>query len=276
MKKICFRLFRACAPLLLFLLLPVPGASQGKQSTSCIECHEGLQEALVRPVALWKQSIHAANGVSCAGCHGGNPDVQDMQAMSPQNGFLGVPKTERVPEFCGRCHPGVKEDYQASAHGRALGAGGPQCVTCHGSHAVERASLQLISPESCTRCHGFERAAEIREALSETDGRITALERRLGYFHRMGIDVNDLRGKLFEARNTFHRLFHSVDVKKVRTSTGKIQSRLEDIREQAESIDRLQNRRKQAGAVVVGLLLLVTILFFYLRHTYKEDESKRN
>jgi hypothetical protein len=64
-------------------------------------------------------------------------------------------------------------------------------------------------------------------------------------------------------------------VQKVRTSTGKIQSRLEDIREKAESIDRLLDRRKQAGAVVVGLLLVVTALFFYLRHTYKEDESKK-
>jgi hypothetical protein len=197
-----------------------------------------------------------------------------MQAMSPQNGFLGAPKPERIPDFCGRCHPGVKEDYLASAHGRALGSGGPQCVTCHGSHAVERASLQLINPDSCTRCHGFERAAEIRLALSETDDRITALEQRLRQFHRMGIDVKDLRGKLFDARNTLHRLFHSVDVKKVRTSTGTIQSRLEDIRQKVESIDRLLERRKQAGAVVVGLLLIVTILFFYLRHTYKEDESK--
>ena len=272
MKKRYFRLVTAFASLLLFLLLPVSGSGQGKQSSSCIECHEGLQEAMARPVRLWRQSIHAANGVSCAGCHGGNPDVQDMQAMSPQNGFLGVPKPERIPDFCGRCHPGVKEDYLASAHGRALGAGGPQCVTCHGSHAVERASLQLINPDSCTRCHGFERAAEIREALSETDDRITALEQRLRHFHRMGIDVNDLRGRVFESRNAFHRLFHSVDVKKVRTSTGKIQSRLEDIREKAESIDRLLDRRKQAGAVVVGLLLLVTVLFFYLRHTYKKDE----
>jgi hypothetical protein len=275
MKKIYFPMLAAFALLVLFLLLPISGSGQRKQSTSCIECHEGLQEAMVRPVALWRQSIHAANGVSCAGCHGGNPDIQDMQAMSPKNGFLGVPKPEGIPDFCGRCHPGVKEDYLASAHGRALAARGPQCVTCHGSHAVERASLHLISPDSCTRCHGFERAAEIREALSETDDRITALEQRLQHFHRMGIDVNDLRGKLFESRNTFHRLFHSVDVKKVRTSTGKIQSRIEAIREQAESIDRLLDRRKQAGAVVVGLLLLVTFLFFYLRHAYKKEESKR-
>lgn len=194
--------------------------------------------------------------------------------MSPQNGFLGVPKPEKIPDFCGRCHPGVREDYLASAHGRALGSGGPQCVTCHGSHAVELASLHLINPGSCTRCHGFERAAEIRGALSETDERITALEQRLRHFHRMGIDVKDLRGKLFESRNTFHRLFHSVDVKKVRTSTGKIQSRLEDIRKQAEGIDRVLDRRKKAGAVVVALLLLVTVLFFYLRHAYKEDENK--
>lgn len=265
--------FTVFVPTVFFLLLPTSGSGQ-QQDSSCVQCHEGLQEKLARPVLLWKQSIHAGNGISCAGCHGGDPGVQDMQAMSPANGFLGAPTPEAIPDFCGRCHPGVRKDYLASDHGRALGAGGPHCVTCHGSHAVERASLKLINPDSCTRCHGFERAAVIREALSETDDRISALERRLQKFHRMGIDVSDLRGGLFDARNTFHRLFHSVDVKKVRTSTGNIQSRLEDIRDKTENIESRLDRRKQAGGIVVGLLLLVTILFFYLRHSYKDDEMK--
>lgn len=272
MIKIYFPL-TASALLLFLLLLTSSGSAEPDQGSSCISCHEGQQERLSQPVRLWRQSIHAANGVPCAGCHGGDPDVQDMGAMSPQNGFLGAPKPERIPDFCGRCHPGVKQDYLVSAHGRALGRGGPQCVTCHSSHSVERASLQLINPTSCTRCHGFERAAEIRGALSETDGRINALEQQLRHFHRMGIDVGDLRSALFESRNTFHRLFHSVDVNKVRASTGMIQSRLENIGIKAESIDRVLSRRKQAGAVVVGLLLLVTILFFYLRHSYKADEG---
>ncbi len=273
MKKRYFRL-TAFVSLSLVLLLPPSLAAQRKQIPSCIQCHEGRQGKMAQPVGSWKQSIHAESGVSCAGCHGGNPEVQDMQAMSRENGFLGAPKTEQIPDFCGRCHPGVREDYRASAHGRALGAGGPQCVTCHGSHAVERASIDLINPDSCTRCHGFERAAEIRKALFETDNRISGLEQQLQYFHRMGVDVRELRGRLFSARNTFHRLFHSVNVKKVLAGTGNIRSRLEDLGKRAENIESILDRRKRAGAVVVGLLLLVAVLFFYLRHSYRKDEMR--
>lgn len=197
-----------------------------------------------------------------------------MTAMAPEKGFTGVPKQKKIPDFCGKCHPGVKENYIDSRHGEMLGSGGPHCVTCHGSHVVERASLELISPEHCARCHGYERAAEIRGALAETDEGITGLERKLRRLHRVGVAVKDLNGQLFDARNTFHRLFHTVDVQKVRNRTEEIQSRLKDIRQEVTKIETRLGRRKKAGAVVVGLLLITAVLFFYLRYTYKVQETR--
>ena len=260
--------------LLVFLSAAIGWAREDRpQQPSCIRCHEGLEDQeLSQPVKEWPQSVHARNGISCPDCHGGDMTLDDEEAMDPDKGFRGAPEEEDIPAFCGRCHPGVKEDYLDSAHGRALGAGGPQCVTCHGSHAIIMPSVALITPEKCSTCHSFERAATIRAALVETDSRIAALAEDLKKLHRLGIKVKALNAQLFNARNTFHRLFHTVDVEKVHRETEKIQSSLSDIRQKVTGIKERLARRKWAGAVVISLLLALAAIFFYLRRTYRQEE----
>jgi len=274
-----FRLSILLMVLLLAVLQPLaPGfAQESRPEPSCIRCHAGQDdEDLSRPVAEWKKSVHASNGISCPDCHGGDMTLEDEDAMDPDKGFLGAPDPEEIPAFCGRCHPGVKDDYLVSAHGKALGKGGPQCVTCHGSHAIVLPSVELINPTRCTTCHSYERAATIRKALVHTDGLIAGLHADLGKLHRQGIDVKDLAAKLFNSRNTFHRLFHTVDVEKVRKETKDIQGRLATIRQDVSAIEKRLMHRRQAGAVVVVLLLALAAAFFYLRHTYHlEEEEKR-
>ena len=146
---------------------PAPAAAQ--EEIVCIQCHGALTGKLGDPVKLWRGSIHAENGIACNDCHGGDP--KDLvNAMSPSRGFLGVPKEKDIPAFCGRCHVGVKNDYLQSAHGKALGKGGPTCVTCHGNHQVVKASLDIINEKRCTQCHSFERARIIREAMQRPKG----------------------------------------------------------------------------------------------------------
>ena len=247
---------------LLFVLgasaAPAMSQEAAEQST-CIQCHLAMGEPrLTKPVEDWRSSIHAKNGVSCNACHWGDPTSMDIvEAMSPEKGFKGAPKPEAVPDFCGACHVGVKEDYLTSAHGQALDHGGPQCVTCHENHAIQQASIQLINPQSCTRCHGYERAALIRDALAATDESIVSLDRQLKSLQRIGFEVADLQSGLFETRNTFHRLFHSNEIK-----------------QQVDGIEATLARRKQGGAVVVAMLLVLTALLFYVRHTYKIEEKQ--
>ena len=110
------------------------------------------------PVKLWRGSIHAENGIACNACHGGDPK-DAANAMSPARGFLGRARKRRTsPPSAAAATSGVLKDYLASAHGRALGKGGPTCVTCHGNHLIVKASLELINEKSCTRCHSYERA----------------------------------------------------------------------------------------------------------------------
>jgi predicted CXXCH cytochrome family protein len=124
--------------------------------------------------------VHFRRGVSCAGCHGGDPlDV----VMSPPT-YQSMPKAPKrhedrtwVPEFCARCHadptymrrfnPNLPTDqyskYLESRHGKLLLGEGDskpaQCVSCHGSHGILSAKSPRSSihpknvPATCGACH---------------------------------------------------------------------------------------------------------------------------
>lgn len=260
-----------CVLAVLLLIFASTAAAQ-TQGSVCISCHEGEGGSLAEPVALWRSSHHAENGVSCDGCHGGNPREAGM-AMSPAQGFVGRPGEEEIPAFCGRCHLGVRDDYLASAHGAALGSGGPTCVTCHGSHGVARASLALIDEKSCSRCHGFDRARVIRDAMRQSDDRIGALDARIGVFRGEGVDTDRLEKGLFAVRNRFHALFHEVDVERVRRESARIDAELDRLAAVLRGWDESRRRRRLAGAAAVAAALLAALLLRLLRKTY--DDGRR-
>lgn len=255
---------------LLGMCLSVPCFAK-EPDTVCIQCHGGQEGRLAAPVAAWRSSIHAANGISCHNCHGGDPTDMAM-AMNPERGFIGVPKGNEIPDFCGRCHVGVKEDYLASAHGRALGRGGPQCVSCHGNHAVRTATPDLINRKDCSRCHDYGRAEEIKSAVAETDRKITELEQSLAALHRTGIVTQEMSGELFALRNRFHRLFHSVELEKVRSQTAGFQAELGKIRGRVTVIENELKERKIWGAAAVALLVCCGILSLLIFRSYREEK----
>jgi hypothetical protein len=265
----------------LVLLLGTAFAARGGEENAvppesvCLQCHGAQQGRLGAPVKLWRSSVHASGGISCHSCHGGDPNDFAM-AMSPERGFIGVPKGVAIPDFCGRCHVGVREDYLTSAHGKALGKGGAHCVTCHGNHAVVPASLDLINDKDCSRCHAYGRAGEIREAMRLVDARIVQTDEHLGRLHRIGVATRALQGELFALRNDFHRLFHSVDIEKVRRETGQFNGRLDGMATRLETIDAELHRRRVVGGLVVAGLAVAGILLLLVRRTYREEEQRRS
>jgi formate-dependent nitrite reductase cytochrome c552 subunit len=233
----------------------------------CITCHGAMPGKFGEPVKLWKGSIHAENGITCNGCHGGDPK-DAANAMKKERGFLGAPKYNDVPEFCGRCHVGVLKDYLASGHGRALATGGPNCVVCHGNHQVVKASLELINEKSCSRCHSYDRAKLIRGAMQETEGMIVALDARIAAYRQVGTDTERLEKELFAERNHFHSLFHNVDVKRVTAESTRIQAELKKLETALKGLDEQGRKRKMVGAAAVAGALLAGVLVHLLRKTY--------
>lgn len=275
-KTTVTRSFRRPAALgLLLMALTVPQASPGaspaaapaQPETVCIQCHGALPGNLGAPVAQWRKSIHAANGISCNSCHGGDPKDAPM-AMSPARGFLGAPKENDIPSFCGRCHPGVLKDYLSSAHGRALGQGGPTCVTCHGNHEVLKASLELINEKSCTRCHSYERAKAIREAMLQTEGFIVDIDRRITNYEALGVNTDRMKKTLFSVRNRFHTLFHDVDVARVKSQSAQINAELGKLDKELKVIEDTRAKRRMAGGVVVFAMLILAFLCHMMKKTY--------
>jgi predicted CXXCH cytochrome family protein len=136
------------------------------------------------------EDVHFRRGVSCAGCHGGDPS-----ADLGHNFVKDWPEKDRqknrawVVQFCARCHsdpaimhefnPSLPTDqlakFKESPHGRTLlekhDDRAPSCVSCHGVHGIRPAKdpqskvyAQRV-PETCGACHadpkimsGFTRA----------------------------------------------------------------------------------------------------------------------
>ena len=252
---------------MIFVLLPLMLFAAEPTEIVCITCHGALPGKYGEPVKLWKGSIHAENGIACNACHGGDPgDVAN--AMKKERGFLGAPKYNDVPDFCGRCHVGVLKDYLASAHGRALATGGPNCVVCHGNHQVVKASLELINEKACSRCHSYERAKLIRAAMQETEGIIVALDARIAGYKQVGTDTDRLEKELFSQRNRFHSLFHNVDVKRVTAESTHIQAELKKLDTTLKGLDDQGRTRMVAGAIAVSAALLAGLLVHLLRKTF--------
>jgi len=246
---------------------PSPSAAADQPETVCIQCHGSLPDRLGAPVKLWRTSVHAENGISCNACHGGDPK-DAANAMDRSRGFLGAPKEPEIPAFCGRCHPGVLKDYLASAHGRALGHGGPTCVTCHSNHSVVRASLSLINEKSCSRCHSFERARIIRDAMQQTEAHIVDIDRRIKGYQAQGVDTERLGKSLFAVRNRFHSLFHEVNVTKVKGESTQIGTELTKLDKDLQVIQQERAKRKVIGGFAVAGALLLAFLFHLMKKTF--------
>ena len=147
-------------------------------ANSCVKCHAEVGDELAAPIAQVQSDVHGLRGLSCASCHGGNPNDDDHDgSMDPRKGFIGTPTPRQVQSFCGKCHsnaevmkrynPALRVDQEAeyvtSIHGRKIAQGDQKpatCISCHGYHGVKavKDSSAPVFPthvaETCGRCHG--------------------------------------------------------------------------------------------------------------------------
>lgn len=156
------------------------------EESNCTLCH-GDEDLFgddgAHLVAEFAGDIHAAVGLSCIDCHGGNPDpafADDMDlamdaAWEPAP-YVGAPEPHQVPSFCGRCHSSLEfmrryrpdasvdqeSEYRTSQHGQLLAEGDhgvATCTSCHSHHGI-RAVDDPEAPvyptriaETCRSCH---------------------------------------------------------------------------------------------------------------------------
>ncbi|HXF95037.1 MAG TPA: cytochrome c3 family protein [Gemmatimonadales bacterium] len=145
---------------------------------SCVTCHLALgDERLTGPAQQYATDVHAAKGLGCVACHGGDGTAEGPEAMDPAKGFAGAPARSAIPAFCGRCHanaefmkrynPALRVDqlteYASSVHGQLLRRGDQRvatCTSCHPAHRIRPPSdpLSSVHPlrvvQTCGSCHG--------------------------------------------------------------------------------------------------------------------------
>jgi hypothetical protein len=168
--------------------------------TSCTVCHSDadlFDKAGVAIVADSAKGVHAAIGLSCHDCHGGNPslaladDIEAMDESYEPHPYRGAPERGDIPSLCGGCHsdpsymrrydPAARIDqereYWTSHHGKALAAGDVNvatCVDCHGVHGMRSSNVpeSKVHPtqvaETCASCHAD---AERMAGYTLPDGR---------------------------------------------------------------------------------------------------------
>src|SRR4030065_1177527 len=91
------------------------------QKNSCVECHSQLEDEREAAVPAVAADVHSEYGLSCAGCHGGNPSQDDVD-LAKDKSFRGAPKRSQIPVFCGGgpAGGGGKQAIKpAPAHGAA-------------------------------------------------------------------------------------------------------------------------------------------------------------
>lgn len=257
--------------------LSKPWGGETAEVDVCIGCHSSEKmDAKVRDIPQkWEMSIHNLYNVSCHDCHGGDPKDPAM-AMSPQRGFVGAPKYADVPEFCGKCHVGIMKNYLESGHGKALKASGkgPNCVTCHGSHKeeqyIQKANIDIINERLCSRCHSYERAKIMKQALFLTEKKIGEISKALEEVKREGIYAVDDEKALFSTEAEFRALFHTVDVTLVKDRTDEFTKRLNAIERNAQDAFNEVERRRNFSAFLMLVFAGLAIGIGLLSATYKE------
>jgi predicted CXXCH cytochrome family protein len=155
-------------------IVPAQDESQLPENDQCVICHK---ENEILPEDFHENDIHLKPGLSCAGCHGGNPTKEEMEeAMSEEAGFVGVPSKQQIPKFCGKCHSDINvmreyqpriqtdqvEQYYTSVHGMKLKKGDQKvadCSSCHSAHSIlsakdSRSTVYALNvPITCKKCH---------------------------------------------------------------------------------------------------------------------------
>jgi hypothetical protein len=217
----------------------------------------------------WRQSWHSRNGVSCHDCHGGDP-VDAALAMSRERGFVGVPNYRDVPAFCGKCHIGILKNYGDSGHGKALkvSGGGPNCVTCHGSHGIQKASIDIINEQRSSQCHPYERAGTIKQALFATENKIQDIRTGLKKLSSQGIYTGEEDKTLFRTEAEYRTLFHTVDVSLVKKKTDGFVEQLDALQNRMDAhFSELRSRRNISGFLLF-LFAGAGIVAYLLAKTY--------
>ena len=143
--------------------------SHKNRSAVCLHCHKDEPSVRKRVglsygfITSYENSIHARalaagndSAATCTDCHGSHEMLKGSDPLSR------VSKVN-IAATCGRCHAGIREQYESSIHGVALRNGvgaSATCTDCHGEHYIlspddarSPVAARNVSAQVCSPCH---------------------------------------------------------------------------------------------------------------------------
>jgi nitrate/TMAO reductase-like tetraheme cytochrome c subunit len=248
------------APLLVLVSLPRHGGSAAAAEDSCVACHSDpdfmvTNRKLYDYFQRWTLSVHSQEEVTCADCHGGNPEVADKDgahgAALVASDTASAVNFRNIPDTCGGCHEEIYQGFQESTHFEHVVAKqqedqGPTCVTCHGSINVSVLNVTTVE-DLCSRCHNEEsdnhpeNAAEARLLLNK----FLSIHRYYRYITVRG-EPDDTRPFFKQVDAQIHSLsvaWHTFDLDEIRAQTDLV---LNTLREKRQEVARLYKERREA------------------------------
>jgi hypothetical protein len=263
-------------PILCLILMAAAGPSlygaeqkhhdKALEKDNCALCHESLDnDKLKKPVDEWSKSVHATAGKKCSYCHGGDPTTNDKaKAKSKQANFIGKPPKKAISEFCGRegCHVLALEQFRRGPHYQTvLKSGEPGCNSCHGTHNIQRSSIDVITVASCTACHPADYSKGIISTIAGIDRSFSAIYKNINYITEKQGEVKKLRERVNHARHLFHQFVHVFSHEDVETTKKILEMEIEsldsDTRMKVASIKRLD--MLYIAMLVFGVAIVIGI-----------------
>jgi predicted CXXCH cytochrome family protein len=138
---------------------------------SCATCHDDIASKYHDSIHAWaKEKAGLVMAPACADCHGKH-DIRP-HTDSESRVFRAT-----VPSTCGRCHAGIKEQFDRGVHAAKLKIGDPRapaCADCHTAHTIQRADTEkwrLAVTAECGTCH-----AQVVDSFRRTfHGKVTEM-----------------------------------------------------------------------------------------------------
>ena len=252
------------------LIFPATGfalSTNAVKENSCVNCHRTLDdERLKNPVSLWSGSVHAEVGNTCDTCHGGNPEVATVDAMSKDAGFLAVPKEDETVDFCGKCHQELADRYLTSLHGMLEML---TCINCHGTHTIKRISVDIINRDRCMECHDYDEPEQLLNILSSLHENFNRLKNRIKKITslptlRIDSELDKTRKKLRQVR----MISHTFDIPLIQDEAGSTEKRLKKTSLEIDRLYALEEKRRLMGLVTVPIfILLAAATYLYNRES---------
>jgi len=197
---------------------------------------------------------------TCNDCHG--------------NHGAAPPGVGDVANVCGTCHASFAERFVDSTHGFLFDRG---CTECHGSHAVERVTDEMLGdapPANCVTCHeagdaGLVSAARMRSSIERLKGAFDEAQTLVERLTVAGMQMGDQELDLARARNqlTLARTeMHAFEADRVDPIIDEGLAILAGVDAAgAEARAELQYRRRGLAISLVVILLFVVALGFKVR-----------